>query len=158
MRHQTNHYLDARQVIDFLQDYDVYRNPNGVEISYNSNRSVMIAVPWPGSSRDPYFDMEICINALPFEDFTRLFKISSVSDLNSIKPIVLTHLFEIGAAEVSCIIIQDADCYCMQYRKLGNGIIAIDDYDEEHFVCKNLHTYEDYKEYSLRYYEKSLYH
>ena len=124
MPHQIDEGFITYKVIDFLDDYDIYHNPHAVQISYNANNAIMLAVNWAESAVNPDFDVETFVYAMPLSEFIRTFNIREANDLKRIRPGALTRLYEEGRAEIGCIIVRQQDCYCMQYQIVNNVLMA----------------------------------
>ena len=135
------------RVKDFMDDQVVYDNPHNIEMLTHADDSVCVATGWPGHEIEG-FNLEFIFECDTIAQFTQVFGIRHIKDLDRISPAFLMSLYQQGKAQVYCAVDIPWHHYPLLFLKKNGVIIATDDYSEEHEVLVLLETQQQFMDYT----------
>ena len=132
----------------------VYDNPNKVEVLTHGDDSGLVAADWPGHHTEG-FNLEFIHEFRTIGEFTHLFGIKRVKDLDQITPEFLVELYHQGKAEVWCSFDIVRHYYPLEFFKRSHGMVASDDNEVEHTLLQPLETPQQFMDYTHQRYLQS---
>jgi hypothetical protein len=138
----------------FMDNLVVYDNPNDVEMLTHPDDAVLVAADWPGHKTEG-FNLEFIFECETIAEFTQVFGIKKVKDLERITPDFLVQLYHQGKAEVWCSFDIVHHYYPLEFFKRSQGMIAIDDDEVEHTLLVPLETPQQFMDYTHQRYLQS---
>ena len=132
-----------------------YTNPFGVHADLTEDGFFNIGAKWPDIYVGPDYNLEICIEDITVEEFSKLTSITSVEQLHFVSPHTLIELYHQGVSFVSVIYENDDLYYELVFRKKGDKLYMIDEEeDKERVVRKKLEKPGDFISYITNYVSK----
>ena len=139
-----------KAVSEFIIDQEIYDNPYNVEIVTYYDDTVSVAADWPGEPGEGEIYVELFFESDTIAEFTRIFGIGTVDDLDHITPEFLLNLYKQGKAVICCTIDNLNTYYTLQFRKQNNHLFATDDEEIEQVTTGSLETPQQFMDYTLQ--------
>jgi hypothetical protein len=139
---------------DFLVNrHGIYCNPYLVEFGRSINLlSLDFSIT---TKRDSvYLEVCLCYTAGNIENLIDDFKITRLNDLDAISPEKLWEQFYKGTGVIDCYLGQELNSPVLEFRYMGDRLIAMNDDEVKYAVSEQLNTSEDFINYTLRLFEK----
>jgi hypothetical protein len=139
-------------VSEFIIDQEIYDNPHKVEIVTYYDDTVTVSAYWPDEICEGDMYLELFFESNTIAEFTRVFGIRCIDDLEHITPDSLHNLYKQGKAVICCTIDNMNTYYSMQFRKQNNNILAKDDEEIERITTELLETPQQFMDYTLQHF------
>ena len=141
--------MNIKEVAEYLEEH-LCNIQNKHKVGLVSDLEyVHVSSPIPGHLKDEMMYIGLSCHCETLEDFVKLFKLETASDIESIKPERMQELFDAGNAEICCI----SNLYFLQeiyFRKQRASIFASYN-DNIHKVPAELITPDDFIGYAKKY-------
>jgi AraC-like DNA-binding protein len=134
-------------VNEFIDENEIYDNPNAVEIVTHFDETVTVVSNWPGEKSEGDIYIELFFESNTIAEFIQVFGIRCVDDIKNITQEFMLNLCQEGKAIIWCSI-DTQTYYSLQFRKQNDKILATDDRHIEHETTELLETPQQFMDYT----------